>query len=61
MNGKGKYYYPNGILEYEGAFIYDKPNGQGKFYDEHGRLRYKGEFLMEIKIGKGKNIMKMEI
>ena len=31
-NGKGKCYYENGVLEYEGQYTKGKRNGEGKEY-----------------------------
>ena len=44
-NGKGKEYYNNGKLEFEGEYLNGERNGKGKEYDDCGRLRFEGEYL----------------
>jgi len=41
---KGKKYYDNGNLMYEGEFKGDKFWGKGKLYNEQGILVHEGEF-----------------
>ena len=43
-NGKGKEYYLNGELCYEGEYINDKRDGKGKQYSEEGEIIFIGEF-----------------
>ena len=51
-NGKGKEYYKNGELIFEGEYLNGKRwNGKGKEYDNKGRVKFKGEYLNEKKIG----------
>ncbi|MEK4123453.1 AAA family ATPase [Lysinibacillus sp. FSL K6-0102] len=64
--GKGKQYYPNGFLQYEGDFIWHHMQGAGKLYyptesptaEELARgvtnLHYEGHFFEDLKHGKGK-------
>ena len=51
--GKGKMYYKNGDLMYEGDFINDKMEGNGKYIYEDG-IYYIGQFKNTKKTGKGK-------
>jgi antitoxin component YwqK of YwqJK toxin-antitoxin module len=44
VNGKGKEYYRNGILEFEGEYLNGKRNGKGKEYDIYGNLIFEGEY-----------------
>ena len=45
-NGKGKEYYKNGELIFEGEYLNGKRwNGKGKEYDDKGRVKFKGEYL----------------
>ena len=37
-NGKGKTFYDNGILKFEGEYLNDKKNGKGKEYYDNGVL-----------------------
>ena len=43
-NGKGKEYYLNGELCYEGEYLNDKRDGKGKEYTEEGEIIFIGEF-----------------
>ena len=57
---KGKEYYFDGKLKFEGEYLNGKRNGKGKHYYKNGNFEYEGEYLNE----KGKNIiiiMKMVI
>ena len=50
MNGrrnvKGKEYYGNGKLKFEGEFLNGKRHGEGKEYDfNNGKLNFEGEYL----------------
>ena len=49
-NGKGniKEYYNNGILMFEGEYLYGKWNGKGKEYYETGKLKFDGEYLYSL-------------
>ena len=50
-NGKGKEYYYNGRLKFEGEYLNGKKNGKGKEYDYiSGLLFFKGEYLNNRKI-----------
>ena len=51
-NGKGKEYYPNGQLKFEGEYYCDYRK-KGKSYVKE-RIEYEGEFLNGLKNGKGK-------
>ena len=52
-NGKGRDYYENGKIKYEGNFLDDKyEDMEAKFYNENGDL-YIGEFKKGIKNGNG--------
>ena len=42
-NGKGKEYYSNDKLRFEGEYLIGKRNGKGKYYYSNGKLRFKGE------------------
>ena len=52
-NGKGREYYSNGKLKYEGDYINGKKEGNGKFIDMFGNC-YIGQFLNDEMNGKGK-------
>ena len=55
INGKGKEYYDNGELLYDGGYLNGKRNGKGKEYDLDGKLIFEGEYLNDLKWnGKGK-------
>jgi len=53
-NGKGKEYYNDGKLKFEGEYLNGNRNGKGKEYDYHGKLEFEGEYLNEKRNGKGK-------
>ena len=53
-NGKGKEYYYNGNLEYEGEYKNGIKNGKGKEYDIENHLIFEGEYLNGKRYGKGK-------
>jgi len=53
MNGKGKIYYKNGNLSYEGDFLDNKAEGYGKMIYEDGEY-YIGEFKNGKLNGNGK-------
>ena len=44
-NGKGKEYYVNGNLKFEGEYLNGYKNGKGKLYFESGDLSFEVEFL----------------
>ena len=52
-NGKGKLYYNNGNILYEGDFINGKREGFGKYIDKNGDV-YEGQWLNGKKHGEGK-------
>ena len=56
-NGKGKEYYKDDRIKYEGDFINDKYEGNGKYIFEDGEY-YIGEFLNGIGKGKGTHYYK---
>ncbi len=60
-NGKGKEYYKNGVLKFEGEYLNGERNGEGKEYYISGELRLEGEFLNGkiIKQTKGNKIITM--
>ena len=41
-NGKGKAYYYDGKLEFEGEYLKGERNGKGKEYYFDGKLRFEG-------------------
>ena len=41
-NGKGKEYYDNGVILFEGEFANGKWNGIGKEYYRNGKIKYVG-------------------
>ena len=47
-NGKGKEYYENGKLLFEGEYLNNKRNGKGKEYDDNGNILFEGEYLNGI-------------
>ena len=55
--GNGKFFYKNGILEYQGE-VRSTKNGKGKEYYEDGQLAYAGEFLRGCRSGEGKEYNK---
>lgn len=52
--GKGKEFYDNGNLKYDGEYFQGEKNGIGKEYNEEGQLIYEGGFQNGEKHGKGK-------
>ena len=44
-HGKGKEYYSDGELQFEGEYLNGERNGKGKEYDRYGRLKFEGEYL----------------
>ena len=52
-HGKGKIYYKNGDIKYDGDFVNDKYEGHGKYIYEDGKY-YIGQWLNGHKHGKGK-------
>lgn len=65
--GKGKQYYPNGLLQYEGDFMWNRMQGAGKLFchtetptnEELAQgvttLQFEGYFFEDMKHGKGKH------
>ena len=54
-NEKGKEYYSNDKLMFEGEYLNGKRTGKGKEYDyENGKLLFEGEYLNGKINGKGK-------
>ena len=53
-NGKGKEYYYDDKLSFEGEYLNGKRNGKGKEYDYNGNKSYEGEYLNGKRHGKGK-------
>ena len=50
-NGKGKEYYNNGLLKFEGEYLYGRRwNGQG--YNKNDNLIFEGEYLNDEKVVK---------
>ena len=60
MNGKGKEYYNDGILNFEGEYLNNERNGNGKEYYEDGKLNLKENIKIVIEMEKEKNIIIME-
>ena len=58
--GKGKEYYENGEIKYDGDWNNDLQDGNGKFVEKEGNY-YIGEFKNGLKHGKEKNIKNLEI
>ena len=54
MKGKGKEYYKNGKLKFEGEYLNGKRNGKGKEYDSNGHLIFEGEYSYGTIYGEGK-------
>ena len=52
-HGKGKIYYKNGDIKYDGDFVNGKYEGNGKYICENGNY-YVGQWLNGNKHGKGK-------
>ena len=52
-NGKGKLFYKNGNIKYEGSWVDKKAEGNGIFFYENGDY-YIGEFKNGEMNGKGK-------
>ena len=44
-NGKGKEYFINGKLKFEGEYINGKRNGKGKEYYGNGKIKFEFEYL----------------
>ena len=44
-NGKGKEYYENGNILFEGVYKNGERNGFGTEYNRDGNIKYIGEFL----------------
>ena len=44
-NGKGKEYYYEGMVKFEGEYSKGIRNGKGKDCYEYGELRFEGEYL----------------
>ena len=53
-NGKGKEYFSDGKLIYEGEYLNDKRNGKGKQYNYNGKLIYEGEYSNGFRLQKKK-------
>ena len=56
-NGNGKikeYDNYNGVLKFEGEYLFGQRNGKGKEYDRNGRIIFEGEYLKGKRNGKGK-------
>ena len=51
-HGKGKLFYKNGNIKYEGDWINDEIEGNGKYYWEDGEY-YIGQFKNGLRNGKG--------
>jgi len=50
-NGDWKYYYDDGQLSFQGAFIDDNPNGRHSWFWPNGKKKDEGEYLMGMKNG----------
>ena len=53
-NEKGKEFFLNGELKYDGEYLNGKRNGKGKEYYDNGKLEFEGEYLNGKRNGKGK-------
>ena len=52
-NGKGKEYYNNGLVEFEGEYLNGKKwNGKWLIYENVFRLKYENEYINGEKKGK---------
>ena len=49
-HGKGKIYYDNGKISFDGIFFNGQSDGKGKEYYKNGKLRFDGEYLYDHKI-----------
>ena len=51
-NGKGKWYYPNGSILFEGEYLNGQRNGKGKEFNkcQNGEIIFEGEFLYNFKL-----------
>jgi len=52
MNGSYRHYYPNGVIQSEGANKNGLPEGTWKFYNDNGSLRETGRFQNGKKTGR---------
>lgn len=50
-HGKGRYYYPNGQVEYDGNFYRGYLRGKGVYYYENGNKRWDGIFEPVVGLG----------
>ena len=57
QHGKGKEYYKNDNIIYDGDFVNDKYEGNGKLIFENGEY-YFGQWLNGLQHGKGKEYYK---
>jgi len=58
LHGKGKEYYDNEKLRFEGEYLNGKRNGKGKEYYDNGKLCFEGEYLNDKRrAGKGYDIL----
>ena len=44
-HGKGKEYYNNGNIKFEGEYLNGKRNGKGKEYYYNGKIKFNGEYF----------------
>ena len=51
-HGKGKMYYKNNTIKYEGEYVNNKMEGNGKYIFENDNY-YEGQFMNGLKHGKG--------
>ena len=56
--GKGKEYWYDGTLIFEGEYLNGERNGKGKEYDNKGKLKFECEYLNGKRNGKGKEFDK---
>ena len=47
--GKGKEYYENGQLKFDGGYLNGKRNGKGKEYYENSQLKFEVEYQWKKK------------
>ena len=59
-NGKGKEYYKDGKIKYEGDFINDEYDGEGEYHSENGEV-YSGQFKNGKRHGNGRISFKNDV
>ena len=60
-HGKGKEYFDNGNIHFEGRYAYHTKKGKGKEYFKNVKVKFKGEYYNDEKdMEKEKNIIKWQ-